>query len=314
MRIKKRILPIRKQGNVLIHTGKDPDLSPMCSSQLLSISSYGDADMLRRGFYANKIRRPLFGFFSFVVSHQPLNTGVLSWNRMRCYTSVLSIVCWGAKRTFRLFSFRPPNSNHLWRKALLLKAFYSPAILKLILRFVLFSKRFQRTILDRIHVGTCWINRRERLTAIVLNESTCIRDGDKLWCQVTLRFTISPFFLWCGPFRKMPYWRMFTRPHSRMCTTMVIPFWLCFNLPLGCETWTAVLNQWRVTMHGIDLLLSVSISMRRTTANPPYPHPPVFCRSCRTPFDAKTCMNTVLISLWTAWILCIQLSLGLHEY
>lgn len=33
MRIKERILPIRKHRNVLIHTGKDPDLSPMCSSE-----------------------------------------------------------------------------------------------------------------------------------------------------------------------------------------------------------------------------------------------------------------------------------------
>lgn len=103
MRIKKRILPIRKQGNVLIHTGKDPDLSPTSSSQLLSISSYGDADMLRRGF-ANKIRRLLFGFLPFVVSHQPLNAGVLSWNRMHCYTVCFQYML-RSKRTYRPFQF-----------------------------------------------------------------------------------------------------------------------------------------------------------------------------------------------------------------
>lgn len=58
---RKRFLPDKKHRDVVIHTAKDPDLSPTPSSGQLSIGSYGDIDRLQRGF-ANKIRQLQFGF------------------------------------------------------------------------------------------------------------------------------------------------------------------------------------------------------------------------------------------------------------
>lgn len=75
MRIQKPILPDKKHGNVVIHTGKDPDLSPMSSSGQLSIGSYGDVDILQHGF-ANKIRQLQFGFCLLLCDTKPLNTQV----------------------------------------------------------------------------------------------------------------------------------------------------------------------------------------------------------------------------------------------
>ncbi len=205
-------------------------------------------------------------------------------------------------------------------------------ILKLILRFVLLSKHFQTTILDHIHVRTYWINRQERLTAIVLNESIWLRDDlhDRDWILWVMAFPLCMVGSWCssgnravshkGPnklcsqvilcstiyhrsasdvvdYRK----RMFTRPHSRMYTSVVIPFWLGFKLSLGCETWTAVLaalNQCWVTMYGYwSSPINANISLQEEdNCKSSYPHPLVICLhnlQDKAPLNAKTCMNTV---------------------
>lgn len=71
MRIKKLILPHRKHRDVLIQTGKEPDLSPLSSSQQLCVSSYSNADMLWRDV-GNNLRPLQHGW-----CYQPLNTQTL---------------------------------------------------------------------------------------------------------------------------------------------------------------------------------------------------------------------------------------------
>lgn len=148
-----------------------------------------------------------------------------------------------------------------------------------------------------MQVRTCWINRCERLTAIVLDESICLCDDlhdreilwvmafplcmvdswrlsgnravshkgpNKLWCQVILPSTLSLFLLWCGRFRKCPIEGCL---NDHILAS--IPLWWYLSgsaskLSLGCETWTAVLavlNQWWVTMYGY-WSASISINLQ----------------------------------------------------
>lgn len=68
MRIKKLISPHRKHRDVLIQTGKEPDLSPLPSSQQLCVSSYCNADMF------GMMVRTTWDRCSMDLWYQPLNT------------------------------------------------------------------------------------------------------------------------------------------------------------------------------------------------------------------------------------------------
>lgn len=113
MRIKKLILPHRKHRDVLIQTGKQPDLSPLSSSQQLCISSYSNADMLRRGV-GNNLRLLQYGFVKPATEH----TGFLCEDRVHCWSCftvednvfleekkkfhVRYSPCWGTKPHFTI--------------------------------------------------------------------------------------------------------------------------------------------------------------------------------------------------------------------
>lgn len=81
MRIKKLILPHRKHRDVLIQTGKEPDLSPLSSSQQFRISSYSNADMFWHDV-GNNLRLLQYGFVIPATEH----TGFLCEDRMHCWS------------------------------------------------------------------------------------------------------------------------------------------------------------------------------------------------------------------------------------
>lgn len=70
----------REHRNLLIHTGKDLDLSPMSSSQQLWISSFDDTDMLKHGFVNKWLLDTATAaavWICLFLSYQPLNTQAL---------------------------------------------------------------------------------------------------------------------------------------------------------------------------------------------------------------------------------------------
>lgn len=84
----------RKHRSVLVHTGKDADLSPTPSSAQLSIGSfffYSSRDMLQRGFC--EIRRLRFGF-SFMLfrstKKKKTHTGTFPWTAMHRWSLYLT--------------------------------------------------------------------------------------------------------------------------------------------------------------------------------------------------------------------------------
>lgn len=108
MRIKELIRPHRKHRNLLIHTGKDLDLSPISSSLQLWISSYSDTDMLKHSFVNKWLLHTATAavwILSFFMSYQPLNTHAIC-PRMECigdHVIQWTTVCfqdWVKNRTF----------------------------------------------------------------------------------------------------------------------------------------------------------------------------------------------------------------------